>query len=412
MDKKHGGWGRRRALAAVCVLVTTSAGAMALRSLQAAAPATPGIQLLRTPGGGIQPQTALDGAGVLHMIYFVGDAGAGDIEYVRRKPGAAEFSAALRVNNELGSALAAGTVRGPQLAIGRNGRVHVIWLGSRPQRVARGRSGAASESAGPAETMPVYFSRLNDAGMAFEPQRNLMQYASGTDGGVSVAADAEGNVYAVWHASGSQPGEDHRRVYLARSRDDGKTFAREAPVSPTELGACGCCGMRAFADRRGTVFILYRAAGENIHRDMTLLSSTDHGATFRAARVGPWELNACPMSTAYLSENAQGVMAAWEKAGQVYFDSVNSASHELSEAVAGPGIATNRKHPAVAANESGQVLLVWTEGTGWSRGGSLAWQLYDKSGKPVGDQGHAAGVPVWGLPSAFAERSGNFTIVY
>jgi len=49
-------------------------------------------------------------------------------------------------------------------------------------------------------------------------------------------------------------------VYLARSTDDGKTFAREVPISPAALGACGCCGMRAFADERGVVFILYRTA--------------------------------------------------------------------------------------------------------------------------------------------------------
>src|SRR6266576_2523652 len=75
-----------------------------------------------------------------------------------------------------------------------------------------------------------------------------------------------------------------------------ETFAREVPISPPALGACGCCGMRAFADERGTLFILYRAAAENIHRDMTLLISTNQGVTFHDTTVGPWELNACPMS--------------------------------------------------------------------------------------------------------------------
>src|SRR2546429_244602 len=126
---------------------------------------------------------------------------------------------------------------------------------------------------------------MNNSEKAFEPQRNLMQYATGGDGGISIAADAHGAVYAVWHAMGAEPGEGHRRVYLARSTDDGKTFAREVPISPPALGACGCCGMRAFADERGTLFILYRAAAENIHRDMTLLVSTDQGDTFRAAKV-------------------------------------------------------------------------------------------------------------------------------
>src|SRR5882762_2490849 len=207
----------------------------------ASTPTIPQITLLRTPHGGIQPQTELDRDGVLHMIYFKGDASAGDIEYVERQPGAQDFSRPIRVNSEPRSAVAIGTVRGPQIAIGRNGRAYAIWFGSQ-------------KSGGPAGTIPVLFSRLNDSRTAFEPQRDLMQYATGGDGGISVAADARGDVYAVWHAMGTEPGEDHRRVYLARSTDEGKTFAREAPISPAELGACGCCGIRAFADERGTLF--------------------------------------------------------------------------------------------------------------------------------------------------------------
>src|SRR5260370_22620423 len=95
--------------------------------------------------------------------------------------------------------------------------------------------------------MPVLFSRLNDSRTAFEPQRNLMQYARGGDGGLSVAADARGDAYAVWHALGAEPGEDHRRVYLARSPDHGKTFARQVPVSPATLRAWPRCAMPAFA---------------------------------------------------------------------------------------------------------------------------------------------------------------------
>jgi len=311
-----------------------------------------------------------------------------------------EFSRPIRVNSEPRSAVAIGTVRGPQIALGRNARAYVVWFGSRAQ------------SGGLTDTMPVFFSRLNDSRTGFEPQRDLMQYARGGDGGLSVAADAHGDVYVVWHAMGAEPGEDHRRVYLARSTDDGNSFAREVPISPATLGACGCCGMRAFADERGTLYVLYRAAAQSVHRDMTLLMSTDQGSTFRAARVDSWELNACPMSTAYLSEGGRQVFAAWEKAGQVYFEEIQRDLAKVPPAFTAPGEGTNRKHPAIAANANGVVLLAWTEGTGWLKGGSLAWQLFDSAGRAASAQEHAPGVPVWGLPSAFADRQGNFTIVY
>lgn len=282
--------------------------------------------------------------GVLHMIYFKGDASAGDIEYVRRDPAGKDFSQPIRVNSEPGSAVAIGAVRGPQMAVGRNGRAYVIWFG--PQA----RSGDSTA------TMPVFFSRLNDSGTAFEPQRNLMRYAKGGDGGISVAADVRGNAYAVWHAAGEEPGDEHRRVYLAHSTDEGKNFGREVPISPAELGACGCCGMRAFADERGALYVLYRSAAQSIHRDITLLFSTDSGNMFRTLAVASWELNACPMSTDYLSEGGQRVLAAWEKAGEVYFDEFDPDSVKLSPAIAAPVDGNNRKHPAVAASANGHVL--------------------------------------------------------
>ncbi|MEJ2007724.1 MAG: sialidase family protein [Acidobacteriota bacterium] len=367
----------------------------------ARAPQVPHVNLMRAPGGGIQPQTAVDSHGVLHMIYFTGDASAGNIEYVERAPGAKAFSNPIRVNSQQGSALAVGTVRGPQMALGRNGRVDVVWFGS-----------AKAKPRGPDGSTPLLFSRLNASGTAFENQRNLVRYAKGLDGGLSVAADGKGDVYVVWHGTGKIPGEAHRRVYLARSTNGGRTFAREVPVSPAALGACGCCGMRAFVDRQGALFVLYRAAAEGIHRNMTLLVSTDLGRTFRSTNVSNWRLNACPMSTDYLSEGGRHVLAAWEKAGEVYFDKINPRTFQLSSRIAAPGRNSDRKHPAVAADSRGDILLAWTEGTGWKKGGSLAWQLFGPSGQPIGAEGHAPGVPVWDMPSVFTGPHGNFTVVY
>jgi len=48
----------------------------------------------------------LDRDGVLHMIYFKGDASAGDIEYVWRKASGEDFSPPIRVNSEPEGAVA------------------------------------------------------------------------------------------------------------------------------------------------------------------------------------------------------------------------------------------------------------------------------------------------------------------
>ena len=61
---------------------------------------------------------------------------------------------------------------------------------------------------------------------------------------------------------------------------------------------------------------------------------------------------------------------------------------------------------------AGGFIIFGTEGTGWNKGGAVAWQLYDPAGNPTSEKGRADGVPVWSLVSAFAKPDGNFVIVY
>ena len=77
-----------------------------------------------------------------------------------------------------------------------------------------------------------------------------------------------------------------------------------------------------------------------------------------------------------------------------------------------PGDARAMRHPSLAVNAAGDTLLAWTEGTGWQKGGSLAWQVFDRNGRAVGEPGRAPGVPVWGLVAAVAKRDGTFAVIY
>ena len=356
------------------------------------------VTLNRTPKHGIQPQAMVDRDGTVHLIYFQGESKAGDIFYVRQKPSGREFSEPTQVNRQPGTAVAIGTIRGAQLALGRNGRIHVAWNGGK----------ASDRHAG----APMFYTRLNDAGTAFEPERDLITFASGLDGGGSVAADGEGNIYVMWHAA--KPGTDDeagRAVFVARSSDGGKTFSRETLAVTKSTGACGCCGLRAFADSAGNVITLYRAATEMMNRDEILLVSRDHGATFEIANAHPWKLSSCPMSSASLSETKAGVLAAWETAGQVYFSRVAADTLKVSSPLSPPGTAA-RKHPVVVGNERGEVLLVWTEGTAWQRGGAVAWQLFDANGQPTGEKGRMDGVPVWSFAAAVPRPDNSFMIFY
>lgn len=335
------------------------------------------VGLWRIPDGGIQPQAVVDKSGRIHLVYFKGLPRAGDLFYVTRDAKASEFSTPLRVNST-SNAIAVGTIRGAQIALGKNGRLHVAWNS--------------------ADGKQMLYTRLNDKRDRFEPERNVMIWTGGLDGGGSVAADEEGKVYVTWHGSApdNNRGEVGRAVFVAKSQDEGKTFAKEVRANQTETGACGCCGMKALVsgDR---LYMLYRAATKVINRDMTLLRLGDTEQV-----VSKWNLGTCPMSSAALINGRHGVILAWEMEKQIAFADGNH--------VTSPPETAKRKHPSLAENDSGTILLAWAENTGWERGGSLAWQLF-KDNKPIEQIQRAEGIPVWSMPAAVAVGE-QFYIIY
>lgn len=364
----------------------------------------PAVKTMRVPDGGIQPQVAVDRAGTVHLVYFKGDPRNGDIYYVKSTDAGDSFSKPIRVNSQVGSALAIGSVRGSQLAIGKNNRAHVAWNGS----------GNASPKATKNES-PFLYARLNDDGTAFEEQRNLMRKSGGLDGGGAVAADLAGNVYAVWHGSDEDghEGEPYRKIWVARSNDEGKSFLVERPIPGADDGACACCGLNAFTAKDGALLVLYRSANEVVHRDIHLLVSTDGGVHAKDTKVHEWNVGQCVMSTAAFCEGSAGPLAAWETKERVYFGVIDPATHQLSKPIAPPNQGNNSKHPAVAVNRDGQVIVAWTVDTAWQKGGAVAWQVFDKNGNPLlKENGQAKELPVWGLVAVFAKPDRGFVVIY
>lgn len=357
----------------------------------------PKVEVKRVPDGGIQPQVAVDSNGTVHLVYFKGDPAQGDLFYARSNDGE-KFSPSIRVNSVPGTAVAIGNIRGPRIAVGRNGNVFVAWnASSKLGNPAVGRS-------------PMLFSKLDKSRSAFEPERNLIQRAYGIDGGGGIAADQQGRVYVFWHAPipGKQ-GEQFRRVWMARSEDDGATFDGERIAWDEPTGACGCCSLNAYADRAGRIYVLFRSAQEMVHRDMYLLESTDHGSSFKAADISKWNVGYCVMSSEAFASGPAGTFAAWETEKQVHFGRVDSAKAHADDTAVSNG--TNQKYPSLALNRDGLLLVSWTEGMGWKRGGSLHWQMLE-NGKPVSDAGSVDGVPVWSVVASYARRNGNFVVLY
>ena len=370
---------------------------------------TPTVTALRVPDSGIHPQVTADDSGTIHLVYFKGDAAHGDLFYVRSTNNGETFSKPIRVNSQIGSVLVTGTVRGPQIAVGKGRRPHVIWMGSTTATARVPGTGGHGT--------PLLYTRLDDSGSKFEPERNVIATHVGLDGGLSIAADNAGNVYAVWHAPEiGKDDEASRRVWVSRSMDDGEHFAPEVAANSASTGACGCCGIRAFCDRDGALYVSYRSAREMVNRDMYLLTSRDYGKTFHSIKLDDMKMGMCVMSTTAIAAapmQSGKVLAAWETMSRVFFATINPASDTPVRPLPALNEDKMSKHPALAANASGQILLTWTEGTGWQKGGSVAWQVFDSSQRPLpGATGHAAGLEPWSVSAAFVKSDGSFVILY
>jgi len=351
------------------------------------------VRIEAVPEGGVQPQVAVDAAGTVHLVYLMGDPAKCDVRYVRRTKGARDWSAPVAVNSEPQSAIAMGTIRGAQLAPGKGGALHVVWNGA----MKPGGSGS-----------PLFYARL-DAGQAtFSPQRNLLGKTGALDGGASVAANERGEVFIVWHGKPEGVGGDEtaRVVFVLKSTDNGATFAAPAVANADFAGVCACCSLKAMTAPGGGLVTLYRAARNRSQRDMTLLTSAGGGATFAHATLHPWSVSICPMSSAALLVTPKGIRGAWETDGKIFTALLAATTPAPAEISAGKA-----KHPALAVNSRGETLVACDIGTGWNRGGELAWTILDPAGQPTAQRGKAGGVPVWSHVAAYAEPSGDFILL-
>ena len=357
------------------------------------------VTLMKTSGDALQPKALVDAAGTTHLMTYRGEASGGDLFYATQPAGGGEFTAPTRINSVPQSAVSVGTIRGGQFAPGKDGLVHVVWNGSRARK---------------GEQPPLFYTRSKAGGAAFEEQRAM----SGDwimDGGGAVAADTSGNVYVFYHGGkgGGMHDEAGRRVLVRISHDSGASFDEEKIISPDGLGVCGCCAMQAFADSKGRIFVIYRTSADGgKSRDIATMFSSDHGKTWRHEIASRWAIAACPMSSMSIAQAGAKVLMGWEKEGQIFVGAWDDANAKVGSISPMPGAASGRKHPVITSDAAGNVLVAWTEGTGWNRGGSVAWQLLDEKLQPAGEIGRSAGVPVWSFVCAVPSRGRGFTILH
>lgn len=299
------------------------------------------VKILNTPGGGEVPDAEIDDSGAIHVVYVKGE----NAFYAKSVDGES-FAEPLRINSELNTVHPANMFRGPDVAVGKDGRVHVIWYVNAYQRKR------------PQDDWGVFYSYLEPGKDKFQPAKNLNRKPSDN---YSLAADNRGNVAVVWMAG---------ELFLTSSADNGESFTTEK-VSVAD--PCECCASRALFDRNGALLMLYRDKAENA-RNMHLIVREKNSRKFENQKLSStnWEINACPMTGAFLGASGSKTTAAWETKGSAFFARLNGEfpPNEIK-------LATRGKWPVAFVAADGAVLASWKQGT------TVFWQLFDKNDNPL-----------------------------
>lgn len=350
--------------------------------------AGPEVRVEAVPDHGIQPETAAEPDGTVHLVYLQGEPGDSSVRYCQRKEGQ-DWSAAIPVSLKH-KGVAAGTIRGPQIAVDPKGAVHVIW------------HGAAQDPAG---QTPLWYAGKTAGSTEFSEARNLMGGSTSLDGGASISVNNSGRIYVVWHGNkaGEKIEESRRYVFVSSSGDGGLTFLPPEVANPESPGVCACCSLRTFSSSDGPPIVLFRNAGSPDTRSMTLLGSKDH--RWNATDLEPWKIASCPMSSASLARVSDRLLGAWETEGRIRMGWVQPAAEFQTVA------SKKAKHPVLIAAPSGNLVVCWIEGSGWNQGGTLHWQKFGRDLQPLGEIQSGGATPVWGKATGYAETNGTFVIL-
>jgi len=351
------------------------------------------VRVEALPETGLQPQVIVSTSGIVHLVYLKGDPKACDIRYTFRRAEGGDWAAPVTVNSEPGSAIATGTIRGAQIALGKDESVQVIWNGNTGEKKEMMRHA------------PLLHARLSPGAKAFSPQQDLMGDTTALDGGASIAANENGNVAVVWHAApAGEGGEVARLVWVRHSADDGRTFSPPAPLNTGQPGVCACCSLRAHLSTHNTLTVIYRKATAPDQRGMTMI--TVKAGQSHLEKLDDWRVAMCPMSSVSLLPVAGSLRAAWENDGRIVTGLLSDNGGD-TEKIGPP----NAKHPVMARSAQGETLIASVVGSGWSKAGRLHWDILDPAGR-LTRSGDGDTLPVWSYAAAYACPDGSFVVLH
>jgi hypothetical protein len=202
----------------------------------------------------------------------------------------------------------------------------------------------------------------------------------------SLAVAGDGRIYVSWlderniHApKPSQKGEGHhmesnRDLFLAYSRDGGRTFSANRKVASD---VCPCCKTALALASDGGLYLGWRQVLPGDFRHIAVAYSADSGVSFSSPAIvsdDQWVIHGCPVSGPALLVDATGTLKVlWYSAGEaatpgLYFSETRDKGQSFSarrlvtqEGVRGTPVLTARKNVTIAIWDTGGARVAETK---------------------------------------------------
>ena len=328
------------------------------------------VRVVQVPHAGFVPDAEVDTLGDVHLAYVAED----NVYYVKSSDEGRSFGNPIRVNTEADFAFGA-AYRGPDLAVGKDDRIHVVWYN------------AAYQKKRPKHEWGVSYSRLSTSGVDFEPTRNLNHKPSDN---FSIAADKNGKVAVIWMAESA---------FASLSDDGGDHFS---PALDLKTDPCECCGSRAIYTDDASLSVLFRDKADN-DRDTYLALLPSDARSFAHVKVSQavWNIDSCPMTGSFLSRAESGLVAGWETKSQIYYARLDKRGRKTSAGEI--HVADRGRYPVVLTASDGVTLVAWKNDS------TLEWQLFDPNDKPMGRRASAVG-NTRDRPAGVVTKNGTFLL--
>jgi len=273
-------------------------------------------------GRGQMPNVTMDRLHHVHIVYGSGDS----IFYTYSKDNAKIFAKPSLVT-VLPKVYTFAT-RGPQIAatknglvitaVTSNGNIHSFYKTNESNRWTRGKG-------------------VNDVNDIAK------------EGLTGLSADGD-HVVAVWL---DLRNTNRNKIYSARSIDGGKSWLKNILVyASPDSTVCECCKPSVII-KDDNVYVMFRN-WLNGNRDLYLAKSRDGGKSFNKPFKlgnGSWRLKGCPMDGGGMAVNSKGdVQSVWQREGKIYAAMPGKPEKEIGEG-----------RSCTMENINNKILYTWTE---------------------------------------------------